>query len=56
MRIRDQWRLCLVWTVEGNIDIEVVDYHCRRSNMRPMARRTVRATLARIERCTLLPA
>jgi toxin HigB-1 len=27
IRINDQWRICFVWTPEGPIDVEVVDYH-----------------------------
>lgn len=27
IRINDQWRLCLRWTVAGPIDVEIVDYH-----------------------------
>jgi proteic killer suppression protein len=27
IRINDQWRICFVWTAEGPIDVEVVDYH-----------------------------
>ena len=27
VRINDQWRVCFRWTIQGAIDIEVVDYH-----------------------------
>ncbi|HEY4316883.1 MAG TPA: type II toxin-antitoxin system RelE/ParE family toxin [Herbaspirillum sp.] len=27
IRINDQWRLCFVWTSDGVIDVEIVDYH-----------------------------
>jgi toxin HigB-1 len=27
IRINDQWRICFVWTPEGPVDVEVVDYH-----------------------------
>ncbi len=27
IRINDQWRICFVWTSEGPIDVEIVDYH-----------------------------
>ena len=27
IRIDDQFRNCLVWTVEGPADVEIVDYH-----------------------------
>lgn len=27
IRINDQWRVCFVWTAEGPIDVEIVDYH-----------------------------
>ena len=27
IRINDQFRLCFVWTDEGAIDFEIVDYH-----------------------------
>ena len=27
IRINDQWRLCFVWTPEGAVDVEIVDYH-----------------------------
>lgn len=27
IRINDQWRICFVWTDEGPVDVEIVDYH-----------------------------
>ena len=27
IRINDQWRICFVWTAEGPIQVEIVDYH-----------------------------
>jgi toxin HigB-1 len=27
IRINDQWRLCFVWSSEGVMDVEIVDYH-----------------------------
>ena len=27
IRINDQWRLCFVWSSEGPLDVEIVDYH-----------------------------
>lgn len=27
IRVNDQWRICFVWTEEGAIDVEIVDYH-----------------------------
>jgi proteic killer suppression protein len=27
IRINDQWRMCFVWSDEGVIDVEIVDYH-----------------------------
>jgi proteic killer suppression protein len=27
IRINDQWRVCFVWTAEGPVDVEIVDYH-----------------------------
>ena len=27
IRINDQWRVCFVWTMEGPLDVEIVDYH-----------------------------
>jgi proteic killer suppression protein len=27
IRINDQWRICFVWTPEGPINVEIVDYH-----------------------------
>jgi proteic killer suppression protein len=27
IRINDQWRLCFVWSNEGMLDVEIVDYH-----------------------------
>ncbi len=27
IRINAQWRLCFVWTENGVIDVEIVDYH-----------------------------
>ena len=27
IRINDQFRLCFVWTAEGPVDVECVDYH-----------------------------
>jgi len=27
IRINNQWRICFVWTGNGVVDVEVVDYH-----------------------------
>ncbi len=27
IRINDQWRICFVWTKEGPVHVEIVDYH-----------------------------
>ncbi len=27
IRINAQWRLCFVWTNDGAIEVEIVDYH-----------------------------
>jgi proteic killer suppression protein len=27
VRINDQWRICFVWTPNGPVDVEIVDYH-----------------------------
>jgi proteic killer suppression protein len=27
IRINDQWRICFVWTEEGPLHVEIVDYH-----------------------------
>lgn len=27
IRINDQWRVCFVWTSEGPMNVEIVDYH-----------------------------
>lgn len=27
IRVNDQWRICFVWTDEGPINVECVDYH-----------------------------
>jgi toxin HigB-1 len=27
IRVNDQWRICFVWTPEGPMDVEFVDYH-----------------------------
>ena len=27
IRINNQWRVCFIWTGQGAIEIEVVDYH-----------------------------
>ena len=27
VRINDQWRVCFIWTDQGAMEIEVVDYH-----------------------------
>lgn len=27
IRINNQWRLCFVWSAEGVLDVEIVDYH-----------------------------
>jgi proteic killer suppression protein len=27
IRINEQWRLCFVWTPQGAVDVEIVDYH-----------------------------
>lgn len=27
IRINDQWRVCFVWTDDGPVNVEIVDYH-----------------------------
>ena len=27
IRINDQWRVCFVWTDDGPMNVEIVDYH-----------------------------
>ena len=27
LRINDQWRICFIWTEQGALDVEIVDYH-----------------------------
>jgi toxin HigB-1 len=27
IRINDQWRVCFVWTSDGAVGVEIVDYH-----------------------------
>lgn len=27
IRINDQWRICFVWTDDGPVNVEIVDYH-----------------------------
>jgi proteic killer suppression protein len=27
IRINEQWRVCFVWTAQGAVDVEIVDYH-----------------------------
>ena len=27
IRINEQWRVCFVWTPEGPLNVEIVDYH-----------------------------
>lgn len=27
IRVNDQWRLCFIWTSQGPIEVELVDYH-----------------------------
>jgi len=27
IRINNQWRICFVWTDQGPVDVEIVDYH-----------------------------
>ncbi|HXQ51217.1 MAG TPA: type II toxin-antitoxin system RelE/ParE family toxin [Stellaceae bacterium] len=27
IRINDQWRVCFVWTKDGTVEVEIVDYH-----------------------------
>jgi toxin HigB-1 len=27
IRINDQWRVCFVWTAQGAVNVEIVDYH-----------------------------
>ncbi len=27
IRINDQWRICFIWTEEGPLNVEIVDYH-----------------------------
>lgn len=27
IRVNDQFRICFIWTVEGPVDVEFIDYH-----------------------------
>lgn len=27
IRVNDQWRVCFVWTDDGPVNVEIVDYH-----------------------------
>ena len=27
LRVNDQWRICFIWTEQGALDVEIVDYH-----------------------------
>ncbi|MBC3500116.1 type II toxin-antitoxin system RelE/ParE family toxin [Pseudomonas sp. SWRI59] len=27
IRVNDQWRLCFIWTENGPVNVEIVDYH-----------------------------
>ncbi len=27
IRVNDQWRVCFLWTDQGAMEIEIVDYH-----------------------------
>ncbi len=27
VRINDQWRICFIWTKEGPLNVEIIDYH-----------------------------
>lgn len=27
IRVNNQWRVCFIWTPEGPINVEIVDYH-----------------------------
>ena len=27
IRINDQWRVCFIWTAQGAVGVEIVDYH-----------------------------
>ena len=27
IRVNDQWRVCFIWTDQGAMEIEVIDYH-----------------------------
>lgn len=27
VRINDQWRVCFIWSEEGPVNVEIVDYH-----------------------------
>ena len=27
IRVNGQWRVCFVWTTDGPVDVEIVDYH-----------------------------
>jgi proteic killer suppression protein len=31
IRINDQFRICIVWTTEGPAEVEIVDYHWKRT-------------------------
>ena len=32
IRINNQWRVCFIWTDQGTMEIEVVDYHQKRQH------------------------
>jgi antitoxin HigA-1 len=34
IHINDQWRVCFIWTAEGPMNVEIVDYHKRSVTMR----------------------
>ena len=27
IRVKGQWRICFVWTTDGPVNVEIVDYH-----------------------------
>jgi plasmid maintenance system killer protein len=27
IRINDKWRICFIWSSEGPVNVEIVDYH-----------------------------
>lgn len=49
IRINDQWRICFRWKDGDALDVEIVDYHCRRATMNETTMDSIRPGVILLE-------